>query len=81
MAGDKRLAGKVALVTGAASGIGAETARVFGEHGASVTVTDLNDDLGESVAKEITDAGGTADYRHLDTSQEKEWENVVPEAV
>ena len=81
MAADKRLEGKVALVTGAASGIGAETARVFAKHGASVTVTDVNDALGETVAKEIMDAGGTASYRHLDTSQEAEWEIALSDAV
>ena len=81
MAANKRLEGKAALVTGAASGIGAETARVFGEHGAFVTVTDVNDALGETVVKEITDAGGTAAYQHLDTSQEDEWEKAVPDAV
>mgnify|MGYP001166434863 CR=1 FL=1 len=47
MATEKRLEGKVAFVTGGASGIGAETARVFGEHGAAVIVTDVNDELGE----------------------------------
>lgn len=81
MAAEKRLEGRTALVTGGASGIGAETARIFGEHGASVTVTDVNDALGHAVTKEITDAGGIASYAHLDTSHEDEWEKVVPEAV
>ncbi|MBO04241.1 MAG: hypothetical protein CL731_04395 [Chloroflexi bacterium] len=81
MATEKRLEGKVALVTGGASGIGAETARVFGEHGAAVIVTDVNDELGENVAKEISDAGANAAYHHLDTSQEHEWEKVLPDVV
>ena len=81
MASEKRLEGKTAFVTGGASGIGAETARVFGEHGASVTVADVNDAGGEAVAKEIVDAGGMAAYRHLDTSREAEWEKAVAEAV
>ena len=81
MAAERRLEGKAALVTGGASGIGAETARVFAEHGASVTVTDVNDELGRSVVKEITDSGGTAAYDHLDTSREDEWTSVIPEAV
>ena len=81
MASERRLEGKAAFVTGGASGIGAETARVFGEHGASVTVADVNDAGGEAVAKEIVDAGGAAAYRHLDTSAEAEWEKAVAEAV
>jgi NAD(P)-dependent dehydrogenase (short-subunit alcohol dehydrogenase family) len=62
----KRLLDKVAIVTGGASGIGAETARVFAAHGASVVICDLQDELGRTVAKEITDAGGVAEYRSLD---------------
>ena len=81
MASEKRLEGKAAFVTGGASGIGAETARVFGEHGASVTVTDIDDAGGEAVAKEIVGAGGMAAYRHLDTSRETEWEKAIAEAV
>ena len=81
MAADGRLEGKAAFVTGGASGIGAETARVFGEHGALVTVADVNDAQGEAVAQEITDAGGTAAYQHLDTRREAEWEKAIPEAV
>ena len=69
----ERLQGKVAIVTGGASGIGAETARVFAHQGASVVLCDIQDDLGQAVAKEITDAGGTAEYRRLDVCSEAEW--------
>lgn len=73
----RRLEGKVALISGGASGIGAETARLFAEHGAAVAITDLNDNAGASLAGEITDAGGTAFYRRLDVTDEAEWENAV----
>src|SRR5258708_38190843 len=55
----KRLLGKVAIVTGGASGIGAETARLFARHGASVLLTDANTSLGQTVAKEIASPGRT----------------------
>jgi NAD(P)-dependent dehydrogenase (short-subunit alcohol dehydrogenase family) len=68
-----RLPGKVAIVTGGASGIGAETARVFAAHGASVVLCDLQDELGQDVAAEITAAGGIAEYRRLDVCDEAAW--------
>ena len=68
-----RLTGKVAIVSGGASGIGAETARLFAAHGAAVVLCDVQDDLGQGVAREITDAGGVAESRRLDVTQEAEW--------
>ena len=56
----KRLIGKVAIVTGGASGIGAATARAFALHGAAVVLTDSNAALGKTMEKEIVDSGGTA---------------------
>jgi NAD(P)-dependent dehydrogenase (short-subunit alcohol dehydrogenase family) len=72
-----RLLGKVAIISGGASGIGAETARVFAAQGASVVLCDLQDDLGQMVAKEISDSGGTADYQTLDVCSEDQWIALV----
>jgi NAD(P)-dependent dehydrogenase (short-subunit alcohol dehydrogenase family) len=73
----KRLLDKVAIVSGGASGIGAETACVFAAHGASVVLCDVQDELGHAVAKEITDAGGVAEYRPLDVCSETQWIDLV----
>ena len=58
----KRLLGKVAIVTGGASGIGAATARLFARHGASVLLTDSNATLGRTLETEIASAGGTVSF-------------------
>jgi NAD(P)-dependent dehydrogenase (short-subunit alcohol dehydrogenase family) len=76
----KRLIGKVAIISGGASGIGAETARLFAVHGATVMLGDVQDDLGHAVAKEITDAGGLAEFRRLDVCNEQQWIDIVAEA-
>src|SRR5215470_9461609 len=66
-----RMMDKVALVSGAASGMGAATARLFGREGAkAVVVADILDREGEAVAEGITKAGGTASYVHLDVTDE-----------
>jgi 3alpha(or 20beta)-hydroxysteroid dehydrogenase len=71
-----RLAGKVALVTGAARGTGAEIARQFVAEGATVTVADVLDDRGRATAAEI---GAT--YRHLDVTSEADWAAALPERL
>jgi NAD(P)-dependent dehydrogenase (short-subunit alcohol dehydrogenase family) len=71
------MSGKVAIVTGGASGIGEATARLFATHGASVVICDLQDALGERVAAAIAADGGRAEYRHLDVTQENEWTALV----
>jgi NAD(P)-dependent dehydrogenase (short-subunit alcohol dehydrogenase family) len=63
-----RFEGKVAIVTGAAQGIGEAYARALASEGASVVVADLNEDSGERVAKEIEAAGGTAMFVRTDVS-------------
>src|SRR6187397_3594649 len=76
----RRLVDKVAIVTGAASGIGAETARLFARHGASVLLTDTNVALGKAVAQEISEAGGVATFATHDVRDEAQWTGVVAQA-
>lgn len=68
-----RVNGKVALVTGAASGIGAACARLLAAEGAHVMLVDLNDDAGANVLGDIRAAGGVAEYAHLDVVDEISW--------
>jgi 3-oxoacyl-[acyl-carrier protein] reductase len=56
----RSIAGRAALVTGAASGMGRATAHLFADEGAHVAVTDRSEDAVASVVREITDAGGSA---------------------
>jgi cyclopentanol dehydrogenase len=72
-----RLTGKTALITGAAGGMGAAGARLFAAEGARVLLTDVQDELGHRVAAEIVASGGDARYRHLNVSDESEWEETV----
>jgi NAD(P)-dependent dehydrogenase (short-subunit alcohol dehydrogenase family) len=72
-----RLIGKVAIVTGGASGIGAETARAFAVHGAAVVLCDVQDEMGRDVAREIVEAGGIGEYRSLDVTREDQWIALV----
>lgn len=70
----KRLEERVALITGAAQGIGKETAIILAREGATVIVSDINDSLGASVAKKI---GGHCMYLHLDVANEDDWKQVI----
>lgn len=76
-----RLQDKVAIVTGAASGMGAATARRFGKEGAKVVVADMLDDEGRQVAADITRANGAAEFMHLDVTDEASWQAVVAATV
>jgi 3(or 17)beta-hydroxysteroid dehydrogenase len=71
-----KMDGRVALITGGASGLGAEDARVLAREGAKVVITDVQDELGARVASEIP--GCT--YLHHDVRSESEWQSVI-EAV
>ena len=76
-----RLQGKVALITGAARGQGAEEARMFAKEGAKVVLADGTDQEGTAVAAEIAEMGGDALYVHLDVTNEDEWDAAVQSAV
>ena len=69
-----RLAGKVAIISGAASGMGAATARMFAREGANVVIADVLEDEGRQVADAI---GTSARFEPLDVTQEEGWAAVV----
>ncbi|HSW57719.1 MAG TPA: SDR family oxidoreductase [Dehalococcoidales bacterium] len=76
-----RVKGKVALVTGGASGIGEAAAKLLAAEGAKVAVTDIDDRNGERVTEEIKKAGGTAAFWHLDVTSEKDVEMTTAAIV
>jgi NAD(P)-dependent dehydrogenase (short-subunit alcohol dehydrogenase family) len=67
-----RVKGKVAIVTGAASGIGEATAKLLAQEGASVAIVDIDDVNGKKVAKEIKSQGYVAGFWHADITKEQE---------
>ena len=75
-----RLDNKVALITGAGSGIGRETSLLFAREGAKVVVVDINDPAGEETVQMIETAGGTAVYVHADVSQAADCQKMVETA-
>jgi NAD(P)-dependent dehydrogenase (short-subunit alcohol dehydrogenase family) len=72
-----RLQDKVALITGAGSGIGYQTALLFAQEGAAVVVVDINDEAGNNTVKAIVDAGGRAVYVRADVSKAADCEKMV----
>lgn len=76
-----RLAGKVAVVTGAASGMGAEEARLFAREGATVIATDVAGDAGREVVDGIVGSGGKAVFERHDVVSEDDWSAVVSRTV
>ena len=73
-----RLSGKVALITGAAQGIGEGIARVFVEHGATVLLADIQPELGESLAGEL---GEAATFLRLDVRDERAWQQAIADII
>ena len=65
---DRSITGRVAIVTGAASGMGRATARLFADEGAKVGLCDIDGDAVQAVADEITEAGGTVVARRVDVA-------------
>lgn len=72
-----RVEGKVALITGAAVGLGCADARMLANEGARVIMTDIDVENGEAAAEAIRDSGGDAVFIRQDASQEAEWIEIV----
>jgi NAD(P)-dependent dehydrogenase (short-subunit alcohol dehydrogenase family) len=71
------LAGRVALISGGARGIGAEIALAFASAGANVMVTDINEEQGRQTVEKIASFGGVAEFMRLDAADEANWESVL----
>src|SRR5712672_367142 len=76
-----RLDGKVALISGAARGIGAETARLMIEAGAKVAIGDVLDERGRETVRMLESAGGEAIYTHLDVTRDEDWTASLSAAI
>ncbi|XP_024985372.1 secoisolariciresinol dehydrogenase-like [Cynara cardunculus var. scolymus] len=79
----RRLEGKVAIVTGGASGFGESTVRLFAEQGAKVLIADVQDDLGLSLCNDLVSESGYNDviYVHCDVTQDSQVKNAVDTAI
>lgn len=76
-----RLQNKVAIITGAASGMGADEARLFAREGAKVVIADVLEDLARQVEAQITEAGGDAVFVHTDVTDEASWKNLISQTI
>lgn len=75
-----RLAGRVAIITGAARGQGAAEAELFAAEGASVVLGDILEDEGRATEARIAESGGSATFIRLDVTSESDWEAAVAAA-
>jgi 3(or 17)beta-hydroxysteroid dehydrogenase len=76
-----RLPGKVAIITGAAHGMGAQEAKLFAREGAKVMIADILEEEGKQLEAEITQAGGEAMFVRVDVTSEADWKRVVEATV
>ena len=76
-----RLQDKVAIITGSASGMGAEQARLFSKEGANVVLADITDEDGEKIVKEINRGGRLSHFVHTDVTSNSDWENLISETL
>jgi NAD(P)-dependent dehydrogenase (short-subunit alcohol dehydrogenase family) len=72
-----RLAGKIALISGASRGQGAAEARLFAAEGAAVVLTDVLDQEGDALATALRNEGANAVFRHLDVTSAQEWQGAI----
>lgn len=78
---DQRFGGKVALITGGASGIGAACALTFAHGGANVVIVDMNDELGEQTVAAVKQAGGAAIFLPVDVADPEAVERMVEQTI
>lgn len=72
-----KLSNKVAVITGAASGMGKQTAQLFASEGAKVIVADLNKEAGQEVVDSLKQKNEQAEFNYLDVTDEKSWDTLV----
>ena len=76
-----RLEGKVALISGAANGMGADEARLFATEGAHVVIGDILEDQGKKLEAEIEESGGQAIFVRLDVTVEADWISAIETSI
>ncbi|MCH2310639.1 MAG: SDR family oxidoreductase, partial [SAR202 cluster bacterium] len=71
-----RLKDKISVITGAGNGMGAAEANLFAQQGSHVIICDILDDAGVNITQQINKSNGSAEFFHLDVTQEDEWNNL-----